>query len=501
MGWQGSNYILTTPQEAINVLPSGRRRHQPCLPDLHRKLNSDAEGLREHAGLTRPQLCVLPDRGPNTQTNGSAPSGCEVWQKTQEAKPDAFTSEGEGENEVTHVDFALLGLEVPLDAGMHVRVESDPDDPVPHRLHALDLLRAVARARRSAQARGLTESKGGERPAPAPRPPTPPPFAGGKGLAATPASRVPGSTGGRAARPRRTCPPSPRRRRRCRPAPTGSGAAIPPPACGWRGWSSSARGPPAGPAPLRPPPPRGRTEPSPPPAGAPTRRYGTAGESPGPTPGPRERPGPRSGPKPARTAPYPARPQAPGGAGRGAPLFSRDGGGVGPRSHRSAAFPAQRRGARGAACFSAGLPWLGPARPRRLPDAPSAVWGAAAPRPPSRGGGGACAAGAGERGGPPSRRWGEGARPLRGLPQSGAEAWGEGGGGGDGDGSRRLSFPPRRDRWGRWFACRGNCRSPWGRRVVAPGSAGDAAGAGGRGAAVAPSGLCPGAPESLRAAG
>lgn len=304
MGWQGSNDILTTPQEAINVLPSGRRRHQPCLPDLHRKLNSDAEGLREHAGLTRPRLCVLPDRGPNTQTNGSAPSGCEVWQKTQEAKPDASTSECEGENEVTHVDFALLGFEVPLDAGMHVRVESDPDDPVPHRLHALDLLRAVARARRPAQARGLTERKGGERPAPAPRPPAPPPFAGGKGLAATPAPRVPGSRGGRAARPRRTCPPSPRRRRRCRPAPTGSGAAIPPPACGWRGWSSSARGPPAGPAPLRPPPPRGRTEPSPPPAGAPTRRYGTAGERPGPTPGP------RSGPKPARTAPYPARPPA-----------------------------------------------------------------------------------------------------------------------------------------------------------------------------------------------
>lgn len=68
----------------------------------------------------------------------------------------------EGGKGVTHVDLALLGPEAPLDAGVHVRVERDPDDPLSHRLHPLDPLRAAARARRSAQARGLTERKGSE---------------------------------------------------------------------------------------------------------------------------------------------------------------------------------------------------------------------------------------------------------------------------------------------------------------------------------------------------
>lgn len=67
---------------------------------------------------------------------------------------------------MTHVDLALLRFEVPLDAGVRVGVERDPDDAVPYGLHAFDPLRAASRARRPAEPCGLS-GKGSEGPAPA----------------------------------------------------------------------------------------------------------------------------------------------------------------------------------------------------------------------------------------------------------------------------------------------------------------------------------------------
>lgn len=72
---------------------------------------------------------------------------------------------GQGGKAVTHVDLALLRFEVPLDAGVRVGVERDPDEPVPHGLHALDPLRVAPRARRPAEPRGLS-GKGSEGPRP-----------------------------------------------------------------------------------------------------------------------------------------------------------------------------------------------------------------------------------------------------------------------------------------------------------------------------------------------
>lgn len=145
----------------------------------------------------------------------------------------------QGKPGTTHVDLALLGPEVPLQPGVHVRVERHLQRALPHGPHFLQPLRAAPRARGSAQPRRLRtqRQKGRARHRPER-------VGGGRGMAGECQGRagLPGSTGGTAARPRTTSPPCPRRPPRCKSAPSGSAAATPPPAGGWTGWSSAARG-------------------------------------------------------------------------------------------------------------------------------------------------------------------------------------------------------------------------------------------------------------------
>jgi len=128
-------------------------------------------GPRGQGGPCLPRTAPAPHRALQQHRAGRSRSGAQRRRypglrgdKRVGGKMTLRLPEPKGQHEATHEDFALLRFEAPLDAGVHVRVEGHPDDPVPHRLHALDLLRAVPRARRPAQPRRLTERNGSERP-------------------------------------------------------------------------------------------------------------------------------------------------------------------------------------------------------------------------------------------------------------------------------------------------------------------------------------------------